>query len=34
MGKLDKGLTEAAEKHWIVVDMKADWKTVFPAPAP
>jgi phosphoserine phosphatase len=32
MGRLDKGLTEAAQKHWIVVDMKADWKTVFPAP--
>ena len=26
-----KGLTEAVEKHWIVVDMKADWKIVFPA---
>jgi phosphoserine phosphatase len=32
MGRLDKGLTEGVEKHWIVVDMKADWKTVFPAP--
>jgi phosphoserine phosphatase len=32
MGKLDKGLTEAAEKHWVVVDMKADWKVVFPGP--
>jgi len=31
MGRLDKGLTEAVEKHWIVVDMKADWKIVFPA---
>lgn len=30
MGRLDKGLTEAAEKHWIVVDMKADWKIIFP----
>jgi hypothetical protein len=34
MGHLDKGLTEAAEKHWIVVDMKADWKTIFPPSAP
>jgi len=34
MGRLDKGLTEAAQKHWIVVDMKADWKAVFPPPAP
>jgi phosphoserine phosphatase len=31
MGKLDKGLIEAAEKHWIVVNMKADWKTIFPS---
>jgi phosphoserine phosphatase len=30
MGKLDKGLTEAKEKHWVVVDMKSDWKSVFP----
>ena len=34
MGRLDKGLTEAADKHWIVVDMKADWKTIFPPSAP
>jgi phosphoserine phosphatase len=31
MGKLDKGLDEAAARHWIVVDMKAEWKTIFPA---
>ena len=31
MGRLDKGLTEAAAKHWIVVSMKTDWKTIFPA---
>jgi phosphoserine phosphatase len=28
-GKLDKGLDEASTKGWLVVDMKADWKTVF-----
>lgn len=28
-GKLVKGLKEAQEKGWTVVDMKADWKTVF-----
>ncbi len=33
MGKLNKGLDEAAAKHWVVVDMKSEWKTVFP-PAP
>lgn len=31
MGKLHKGLTETAQKKWIVVDMKEDWKTIFPA---
>jgi hypothetical protein len=30
MGKLDKVLETADEKDWINVDMKRDWKTVFP----
>jgi hypothetical protein len=30
MGKLDKALDEAPSKGWVVVDMKEDWKTVFP----
>lgn len=30
VGKLDKAWDEAAAKGWIVVDMKKDWKTVFP----
>ncbi len=30
IGKLDKGLDEAAAKGWTVVDMKNDWKKVFP----
>ena len=29
VGHLEKGLEEAAEKGWIVVSMKDDWKTVF-----
>ena len=29
-GRLDKGLDEAAAKGWTVVDMKRDWKRVFP----
>jgi hypothetical protein len=29
-GKLDKALDEANAKDWILVDMKTDWKTVFP----
>jgi phosphoserine phosphatase len=30
IGQLDKGLDEAAAKHWTVVSMKNDWKTIFP----
>jgi hypothetical protein len=30
VGKLDKTLDEAIAKGWIVVDMKRDWKTIFP----
>ena len=30
VGKLDKALDEAMAKGWIVVDMKKDWKTIFP----
>jgi hypothetical protein len=30
VGKLDKGLDEAPEYGWIIVDMKKDWKVVFP----
>ena len=29
-GKLDKGLDEANEKGWTVIDMKNDWKVVYP----
>ncbi len=29
IGKLDKGLDEAAAKSWTVVSMKDDWKTIF-----
>lgn len=30
IGQLDRGLEEAAAKGWTVVDMKNDWKKVFP----
>jgi phosphoglycolate phosphatase-like HAD superfamily hydrolase len=30
IGKLDKGWDEATAKGWAVVDMKKDWKTIFP----
>ena len=30
VGTLDKALDQAVAKGWIIVDMKKDWKTVFP----
>ena len=30
VGRLDKGLDEANEKGWTVIDMKNDWKVVYP----
>ena len=30
VGRLQRGLDEAAQRGWVVVDMKADWKVVFP----
>ena len=30
IGKLDKGLDEAAAKNWTVVSMKGDWKNIYP----
>lgn len=30
VGKLDKGLEEGQARGWTVVDMKTDWKVVFP----
>ena len=29
-GRLDKALDAAAENNWTVVDMKNDWKQIFP----
>ena len=34
VGKLDKAWDEATTKGWTVVDMKQDWKTIFPAIKP
>ncbi len=30
IGKLDKGLEEAAQKGWSVADMSKDWKVIYP----
>ena len=34
VGRLDKALDEATERQWLIVDMKRDWRTVFPAASP
>jgi hypothetical protein len=31
IGRLDKGLDEAMAKGWTVVDMKQDWKVIYPS---
>ena len=33
VGRLNRGLDEAAERGWILVDMKRDWKTIYPGPS-
>jgi len=30
LAKLDKGLDDAAKYHWLIVDMKNDWKKIYP----
>ena len=32
IGRLDKGLDEALARGWTVMDMKKDWKIIFPSP--
>jgi hypothetical protein len=31
VGRLDKALVEAGERGWTIVDMKSDWKSIYPA---
>lgn len=31
IGKLVRGLDEAAERGWVLINMKEDWRTVFPS---
>jgi hypothetical protein len=30
IGKLARGLDEAADRNWVVIDMKKDWTSIFP----
>jgi hypothetical protein len=34
VGTLDKALDKAAANGWIIVDMKKDWKQIFPKKQP
>ncbi|MEM7172845.1 MAG: HAD family hydrolase [Pseudomonadota bacterium] len=34
VGRLDRGLSEAGERGWLLIDMANDWLTVYPASAP
>jgi hypothetical protein len=34
IGTLDVALDQAPERGWVVVDMKSDWKTIFPPEGP
>ena len=29
IGKLDRGLEDAESYHWVIVDMKNDWKRIY-----
>jgi hypothetical protein len=29
VGRLERGLDEAAQRGWVVVSMKSDWRTVY-----
>lgn len=29
VGRLSRGLDEAEDRGWVVVDMKDDWKTIY-----
>jgi len=30
LGQLNRGLDDAAKYHWLIVDMKNDWKKIYP----
>ena len=30
VGRLDKAWNEAVHRHWVIVDMKNDWKVIYP----
>ena len=32
IGRLDRGLDEASRRGWVLVSMKDDWRTIYPAP--
>lgn len=34
VGRLQRGLDEAPQRGWVVIDMKSDWKVIFPPNGP
>jgi len=32
IGRLNRGLDEAGRRGWVLVSMKDDWRTIYPAP--
>ncbi len=32
VGRLDKAMDEANAKGWTLIDMRKDWKTIYPEP--
>jgi len=32
IGRLDRGLNEAQQRNWVIIDMEKDWKVVFAPP--
>ena len=32
VGQLARGLDEAPKRGWVIVDMKRDWRTIYPMP--
>jgi hypothetical protein len=32
IGRLDRGLDEAGQRGWVLVSIRGDWRTIYPAP--
>jgi hypothetical protein len=32
IGQLARGLDEAPKRGWVIIDMKSDWRAIYPVP--